>query len=137
MKNRIVKLIVSIVAVAGGILFIVLGCVGISQVKNFPEVEATVTQVEIDTTTDADGNTSETATVHVSYTVDGTEYNEILDDSSSDMREGDVITVRYNPEKPNKVTATTKTAGFVRIAFGIVIALAGVAALVKLIIIGS
>jgi hypothetical protein len=136
MKNRIVKLIASVIAVLGGILFVVLGCVGISQVKNFPEIEATVTQVEIDTTTDSDGTTSETETVYVSYTVDGTEYNEILDDSSSNMKEGDKITVRYNPEKPNKVTATTKTAGFVRIAFGIVITLAGIASLALLIIRG-
>lgn len=136
MKNRLVKLLASVVAIAGGILFIVLGCVGISQVNNFPEVEATVTQVEIETTTDTDGTTSETATVYVSYTVDGTEYNEILDDSNSDMKEGDKITVRYNPEKPEKVTATTKTAGFVRIAFGIVIALAGIVSLALFIIRG-
>ena len=137
MKNRIVKLIATIIAVLGGIMFIVLGCVGISQVKNFPEVEATVTAVEIESTVDTDGTTTETATVHVSYTVDGTEYNEVLDDSKSDMKEGDVITVRYNPEKPNKVTATTKTAGFVRIAFGTVIAIAGLAALIKHLVTGS
>ena len=136
MKNRIVKLIVSVVAVAGGILFIVLGCVGISQVKNFPEVEATVTSVEIDTTIDEDGTTTETSTVYVSYTVDGKEYNEVLDDSSSNMKEGDIVTVRYNPEKPNKVTATTKTAGFVRIAFGAVITLAGIVAVLRLLISG-
>ena len=136
MKNRIAALSVSVVAVLGGILFIILGCKGIAQVKNFPEVEATVTLVEIDTTTDADGSETETATVHVSYTVDGTEYNEILSDSNSKMQEGDRITVRTNPEKPNEVTATTKTAGFVRIAFGIVIALAGVVSLALLIIRG-
>lgn len=136
MKNRVAKLIASVVAILGGILFIVLGCVGISQVKNFPEVEATVTSVEIETTIDEDGATSETATVYVSYTVDGTEYNEILDDSNSDMKEGDKLTVRYNPEKPNKVTATTKTAGFVRIAFGAVILLAGLASAVLLFIRG-
>ena len=136
MKNRVAKLIASVVAILGGILFIVLGCVGISQVKNFPEVEATVTSVEIETTIDEDGATSETATVYVSYTVDGTEYNEVLDDSNSDMKEGDKVTVRYNPEKPNKVTATTKTAGFVRIAFGAVILLAGLASLALLIIKG-
>ena len=92
--------------------------------------------MQIETTIDEDGATSETATVYVSYTVDGTEYNEVLDDSNSDMKEGDKVTVRYNPEKPNKVTATTKTAGFVRIAFGAVILLAGLASLALLIIKG-
>ena len=136
MKNRVAKLIASVVAVLGGILFIVLGCVGISQVKNFPEIEATVTSVETESTVDEDGTTTETSTVYVAYTVDGTEYNEVLDDSNSDMKEGDKVTVHYNPEKPNKVTATTKTAGFVRIAFGAVILLAGLASLALLIIKG-
>ena len=136
MNNRITKLIVSVVAILGGILFIVLGFVGISQVKNFPEIEATVTSVETESTVDTDGTTTETTTVYVKYVVDGEEYNEQLDDASSNVKEGDQITVRYNPEKPNKVTATTKTAGFVRIAFGIVISLAGLVSLARFIIRG-
>ena len=52
------------------------------------------------------------------------------------VKEGDKITVRYNPAKPEKVTATTKTAGFVRIAFGIVISLAGLVSLVLFIVKG-
>ena len=130
MNNRLVKLIASVIAILGGILFIVMGFVGISQVKNYPEVDAIVTSVERDSTIDADGTTTENITVYVSYTVDGKEYNEQLDDTNGDVKEGDQITVRYNPEKPDKVTATTKTAGIVRIVFGIVITLAGLASLV-------
>ncbi len=136
MNNRLVKIAVSVIAVLGGILFIVLGFVGISQAKNFPEVDAVVTSVERESTVDSDGTTSETVTVFVEYTVDGKEYNEKLDDANSNVKEGDRISVRYNPEKPDKVTATTKTAGIVRIVFGIVIALAGIASLVLLIIRG-
>jgi len=136
MKNRIVKLIGSVVAILGGILFVVMGFVGISQVNNYPEVEAIVTSVETESTIDTDGTTTETTTVYVSYTVDGKEYNEQLDDSNSNAKEGDRITVRYNPEKPEKVTATTKTAGFVRIAFGIFIFLAGFASLALFIVKG-
>ncbi len=130
MNNRLVKLIASVIAILGGILFIVMGFVGISQVKNYPEVDAIVTSVERDSTIDADGTTTENITVYVSYTVDGKEYNEQIDDTNGNVKEGDQITVRYNPEKPDKVTATTKTAGIVRIVFGIVISLAGLASLV-------
>ena len=136
MNNRLVKLIGCVIAILGGILFIVMGFVGISQVKNYPEVKAIVTSVERDSTIDTDGTTNETVTVYVTYTVDGKEYNEQLDDANDNVKEGDKITVRYNPEKPEKVTATTKTAGFVRIAFGIVISLAGLVSLVLFIVKG-
>ena len=137
MNNRLGKLIVSLIAIAGGILFIVLGVADFSHVKNYPEIEVTVTQIERDETVDTDGTTTEETTVHVSYTVDGKEYNEILDDAPDNLKEGDKLTVRYNPEKPEKVTAASKKSGIMRIALGALFAIVGLGMIVKSVIRGK
>ena len=75
MLRRIVSVLIP---VAFGIIIIVIGCVNVSQVKNFPEVNAVVTKIDIDYSTDADGDTTEDETVFVEYTVDDKTYNEEL-----------------------------------------------------------
>ena len=138
MKNGLLKrFLPPIIALAGGILFIVLGCVGISQAKNFPEVEATVVSVEENTSIDTDGTTTTDVEVVVSYTVDGVSYEELLSDAPSKLKENDKITVRYNPEKPSSVTATTKKAGIFRIVFGAFFTVVGLALFAKILIKGQ
>ncbi len=120
------KWIVPVGFFLGGVLFIVLGCIGISQVKRFPQTDATVTSVRRETTYDAEGAT-ETVTVRVSYTVDGTKYDEELQDASGSLKEGETVRVCYDPEKPSYVTAASVTGGLVRLGVGALFAVIGVA----------
>ena len=126
MINMLRRFIAPLIALAIGIVLIVLGFVKLSQAKNFPEIEVTVTRVDIQYVTDDDGATREESTVYVAYTVDGKEYNEILNDSPNDVSQGEKLTVRYNPEKPEYVTGITKGGGILSIVFGIVVALLGI-----------
>ncbi len=105
------KFMFPLIALVLGILAIVFGVKGMSEAKNFPEVKALVTDIDTTVTYDADNNSTEEYTIYVKYTVDGKEYNEVLNGGSGNIKEGDEITVRYNPEKPDYVTdVTTKTA---------------------------
>ena len=119
------KLLPLIIALVAGIVFIVTGCSNISQVKNFPEVNAVVTRIDTEITTDSDGTTTEDETVYVEYTVDDQTYNEVLQYAPGSVNENDEIVVRYNPEKPDYVTGATKNSGVVRIVVGAVLIVAG------------
>ncbi|MBQ5995051.1 MAG: DUF3592 domain-containing protein [Clostridia bacterium] len=125
MSKKIQKIIASLVFLAGGIIFIVLGFTGMSQAKNFPEIQAKVSKIEVEEFLDENGDNRSDITVYVSYNVDGKEYNEILQDAQGELKEGDTITARYNPEKPNYITVTTVKSGAVRLAIGGVLAVAG------------
>lgn len=125
MKNPVIKILASVIILAIGIVFIVLGAKNISQINTFPQVSAVVSEVVTETSTDADGNDTTEETVYVSYTVNGNEYNEILQYAEGSYNKGDSITVQYNPENPSYVIGATKKGGIIRIAFGCVLALAG------------
>ncbi len=129
------RFIVPLAALVMGIVFIVMGCISLSQVKNFPAIEAVVTGVEREYITDGDG-TREEVTVRVKYNVDGTDYEEILQNNSATLNEGDKITVRYNPEKPSFVTGATKSSSMIPIGFGALFTLIGLVLFAKSIIRG-
>ena len=126
MSNRTKQRIASVVAFLGGVLFVVMGVIDFLQVKNFPEVSAVVTAIEYDTAVDSDGAPATNSIVHVSYTVDGKEYNELLQEAPTDVAEGATVTARYNPQKPEYITGATKGSGVVRIVFGAVFVLVGI-----------
>ena len=128
-NQKIKKLLVSLMIIAAGIAFIIFGSISFKEVKNFPEVQAVVTKVETNIVQDDEGTTEE-KTIYVQYTVDGVEYNEVLQNTSSNAQENETITVRYNPEKPEYVTGATKASGTLQLAVGIVIAVAGLASAV-------
>lgn len=77
--------------------------------KDYIKTEAVVSNMELvqDAYTDENGDTVEaTYNVYVKYTVDGTEYNEELGEASN-LKEGEKITIYYNPDDPTKITQTT------------------------------
>lgn len=122
------KFLGPIILLVAGIVFVVLGSVSLKQVKTFPQVQAVVTNVETRIVETEDG-TDKDITAYVKYTIDGVEYNEILQNAPGNISENDEITVRYNPEKPTYVTGATKGSGTIQIAIGAVAAVAGLAAL--------
>jgi len=94
-----------------GLILIIVGVVVFvinSKNQDYIQVQSTVTKVEIaeEASTDADGNTVEaTYDATVKYTVKGEEYEATLNNVGK-YKEGDKITIYYNPKDPSQVTMT-------------------------------
>lgn len=133
MKNRFFTLITPAILLIGCLIFVGLGVVNLNQMKKFPEVRATVTKVEQEL--DTAGDTSDVdETVWVHYIVADKEYDEVLQFHEVDkLKVGDTITVRYNPEKPNYVTAGKTSTSIMYIAFGSLFGIGGLAMLARII----
>ena len=112
------KIAAIIVLIAGGILFIVLGFSGLKEIRSFPQTKATVVAVEREWVADAEGYDTEQLTFHVSYTVDGMQYEEILQNAKGSLEKGDQIQVYYDPQKPEYVSGATKGMWMLEIGFG-------------------
>ena len=97
--------------------------------SNYIKVDAVVSKIELveDEHTDSDGNKVEaTYKVYVKYTVDEKEYDELLGEISG-YKEGDKITIYYNPNDTTQITQTkTLILPIVLIASGIVILIGGI-----------
>lgn len=132
--NNIKKILLPVGAIILGAAFIIIGFTRLSQAKNFPEKLAVVTKVDVVTTYDAEDNRTDDYTIYVKYTVDGKEYNEILNGGSSSMKEGDEIKVHYNPEDPAFVTDATPQKATLFIVIGAVAAVIGVGGIVLMFI---
>ncbi len=126
MKNQVVKIFSSAILLVGGVLFIAMGAKNLSDINSFSEVSAVVTEVQVETSIDADGEETVNETVYVDYTVDGKEYNEILQFASGSYEKGDTVTVLYDPQKPEYVTGATKKTSMISIGAGILFALGGI-----------
>ena len=127
------NLIVPAILIIGCLIFVGLGVVNLNQVKKFPEVQATVTKVEQELNTAGDtSDVDETVWVH--YIVADKEYDEVLQFHEVDkFKVGDTITVRYNPEKPNYVTAGKTSTAIIYIGLGALFGIGGLGMLVRII----
>lgn len=125
MSQQIKKLIGSVIALVAGIVFIVFGCISMKEIKKFVPVDAVVSHVQREWVPDDEGFEQEELTFFVTYTVDGQEYTEQLQNTKTSLEKGDQITVRYNPENPKEVSGATTGIAAVQIAFGSLFALAG------------
>lgn len=91
-----------------GIIFIGLSIflyVSINKTRNYIETEAIVSKIELyeEVHYDSKGNKYDpTYTIYVKYIVDGKEYDEEFG-IFSNYKEGDKITISYNPKKPNVI----------------------------------
>lgn len=94
-----------------GIIFIVFGTVMFminTKNQDYVKVEGFVSKAELieEAHTDIDGNhVDATYKVYVKYTVDGNEYDQELGELSG-YKEGDKITIYYDPDDPSKITQT-------------------------------
>lgn len=94
--------------------------------KGFIKTTAIVSRTELveEAYTDDNGDRVEaTYNVYVKYTVDGTEYDEMLGEMSS-FKKGDKITIVYNPKNPSEISQP------VGIILPLGMLIAGIAALV-------
>ncbi len=116
------------VLLLGGLLFLVSGLIKFSQINNYPQTNAMITQIEWEP---GAGEESDKYTVYVRYSVGGTTYDQQLDNYKSSYREGQTITIRYNPDKPTTITAVGPVGATIITAFGGLLFAAGVVALAK------
>lgn len=128
--NRFLQKAAPFIMLAGGIFFIILGFMNLKQMKTFVEVPAVVSRVDVEDTYDADGAHQE-ITIYVQYRVAGQAYEEPLSFTKTNLNEGDEIIVRYNPDNPKEVSGASKGGAALYFVFGGVIALAGVATLIR------
>jgi heme/copper-type cytochrome/quinol oxidase subunit 2 len=94
--------------------------------KIYKECEAIVTNVSVDYNR---YNVGDLKTVHIKYTVDGTEYSQELSTNTglsfgkvaTNFDIGDITTIYYNPQNPSQIATqeSNKTGMFIAI-FGIV-----------------
>lgn len=125
MNSQMKKLIAAIILIAGGAIFIVFGATSIKEMRDFKQVPAVVSHIEREWTPNGDGTDTEEIRIFVTYTVDGKEYTEELQNTKTNYKQGDAITVLYNPADPTEVSGATKTMTVIQFAIGGVLVLAG------------
>lgn len=116
------------VLLLGGLLFFISGLVKFTQVNSFPQTNALITQIEWEPGT---GDEADTYKVFVRYSVGGTTYDEELDNYKSSYREGQTITIRYNPDKPESITGLSTPVTIIITAVGCIFLAGGVLTLTK------
>lgn len=117
--DLVVNIFFAVVAVAvlAGVLYAIITNRKIRQ--NGIDADAVISRIEIDTSTDADGDTTTTETYYVTYvnqegkTVEALLGNpsiniEIFGKRYHSMKEGDKLHVKYLPEKPEYVVSVKK-----------------------------
>ncbi len=135
-SNNFKKLIAVVLLVVGGVVFIIFGGISLKEIKHFTPVSAVVSHVEREWTPNGDGTDTEEITIFVTYTVDGREYNEELQNTKTNLKQGDQITVLYNPEDPTEVSGATKGIAALQMGFGAVLILGGLGTLAAFIVKG-
>ena len=134
MSNRIKKLLAVLLPVAFGVVFIVFGATSMKEMREYKPIPAVVSHIEREWTPNGDGTDTEEIRIFVTYTVDGKEYTEQLQNTKTNYQQGDEITVLYNPEDPTEVSGATKGIATIQFVAGAALVLAGLGTLAALII---
>ncbi|MBR6331756.1 MAG: DUF3592 domain-containing protein [Dehalococcoidales bacterium] len=122
------RLLITFLAILGGIAFVGFGVFNLIQQGSYIETTAIVSNVEYD----YDYAREETEVdITVKYTVDGKEYESLLNSTSTGYKIGDTLKIKYDPKDPSKVINSSKTYAFVAMGFGLVIVIAGVFSLLR------
>ena len=107
-----------------GIFLIVFGIIQLNfKADNFLQTTGKITQVDEIVIADARGGNDTAYDVSFTYTVNGKDYEGIFGNMSGTFKEGDSITVYYDPDDPGKVT-NSKIGGILAPIFIVVGALA-------------
>ncbi len=114
---------IPLVCLLGAVLFLTLGVMKLVRIHTFPTTTAVITRMEW--VTSADPDSADTCDVYVKYTVRGTTYESRLDDYKSSYREGDTLTVYYNPEKPQEVLSPSLVGPVIGIGLGALLLFVG------------
>ncbi len=133
--RKIFNILFPVIAVAAGIVVIVLGAKKMSSKKNYDaSVTGVITGIEREWTgTDEDGFDQYDYTVYVDYEVDGRKYENVKFPAyDSSMHKGDEIEILYQSSNPENIAEGNVAGNAVFIiAVGAVLALIGIVTAVK------
>lgn len=116
--KKVKRILIPAIIFIIGIVISVNGVNKIHDVVKYPQVQARVTAVNRSAAYDSDN--SEYITVYVEYELSGQLFNEVLNEAPPYLAEADIVTVRYNPDKPDYVIAASSTAGIVITVIGLI-----------------
>lgn len=122
-----------LILVIFGIAFIVGGVIGMRQADSFTPTTGTIKSIEV---TPGVGDESDTYTVIVEYTVDGTTYYSDLGQLNSGDHEGKVIDILYDPDHPEHIIQPGKKGAMIAIGLGVVVLLTGIGTGIRQILFG-
>lgn len=120
-KNNLIQFILPIIFIAVGLLIIILGIYFNIEASKFMKnaIKTTAEITKITTSHDSDGDVSHS--VQVIFYVDNKEFGGTLGYYSSDMYEGKIINIYYEPQNPNNFRSdNSNMANFILIPFGII-----------------
>ncbi len=136
LNSHIKKRIAAALMIVGGAVFIIFGSVTMKQMKTFTPVPAVVSRIEREWAPDGEGGETEEINIFVTYTVNGKEYTEALQNTKTDLKQGEAITVLYNPEDPTEVSGASKSGAALQMGFGSLFVFVGLGTLAALVIKG-
>lgn len=134
--NKLISIILSVVAVIAGIAFVV---VGIVQIANKDKYDSTVTativdiQEEWETATDPDDVDRLVKTAYIDYEINGVKYEHVLSPEQDDnYKVGDTVEILYQSENPEKISSQNITmSAFIFIGLGLAVAVFGCVSTLK------
>ena len=121
--------LISLICLLAGLAFAGFGSYNLYARFAFVPTDAVVMDVWY---TETDAESADTTHALVSYSVDGVDYEEELQNfASKDAKVGKVISVRYNPNNPKEVHGDKNVLPYVQIAIGTLFAVVGAIMLVR------
>ena len=134
--NKLISIILSVVAVIAGIAFVVAGIV---QIANKDKYDSTVTativdiQEEWETATDPDDVDKLVKTAYIDYEINGVKYEHVLSPEQDDnYKVGDTVEILYQSENPEKISSKNITlSAFIFIGLGLAVAVFGCVSTLK------
>lgn len=126
--NRIFRALAPFIALAVGVLFFVLGFHTLHLRKVYTETTAVITDIQVDYGV---GDEDDEHEVYVSYTVDGTEYEEELDEYTAGMSVGDEVGIMYDPADPGEIISAGAFGVILQFVVGVLGIFGGVTLLFK------
>ena len=121
--DKILRYVFPIVLLIGGIMFTITGISKLIAVAQYPTATAIITDVEIE---EGVGDESDSYTYFVKYSVEGTNYEGELDSNKMSYEVGKTVTIRYNPENPEKITSMSAGTAIFVTAFGALLLFVGI-----------
>lgn len=131
--SRLIRIIISIAAVAVGIIFVISGIHTLATKDLYDStVEATVVDVQEEWVDSGEDSHTETR-VYIDYEIDGKKYEHIESPvSDSGMKIGDKVEILYQSKDPSQISGKNITAGgVIFIVVGVIVALGGCIATIR------
>ena len=122
------RVLLTLLAILAGLVFIGFGVFNLIQQGKYIETTAVVSNVDyeydyVDEETDVE--------ITVRYTVDGKEYESLLNSTSTNYKVGDTLKIKYDPKDPSKVINASKSYAFIAIGFGLLVVIICVFSLLR------